>query len=585
MRAPSVLPSCLASLALCACKPTTTPTEPTKPLAKASEPVAAVAAEPKPESEPPAPVLYGQFRVAAPDRLIEQIREQLVPPAQRIVFSETMLRPMLGSMLGSRSGVAEHIDLSRPLGCVVASPKRYDRPLACVVGYQGGLDRLVEDLGADGYVSGDDDYAAYRIEGQPLYLNAIGEHVAVSFTPDLTAATRDRLQRDIIDGGADGKELAGTAFLGVIFEDSREEIEQFVEREVSSTPNTDAYQRAMKDAQRRQWLSYAELDSAELWVDLTPERIRMGYRGTARADTPTRKSYDANRDHYHDRALLEMLPAESFVLASMTLEPSSMSDDPIFGAYRQAMTSLDDTGSTAALAQLFRDNLATWRELSTGQAAMAMLRERGTLGGVVFVYRLKPDADAQSRLRESFERYRTLPADTALPFEFTLRRGAFRKGKLRGDIATMKPNAQTRARLKDNPAWAKLTRVLGGPPALQTAYVQQGDVLYMAIAPKKAGLYVKRAMAASAGTRNVGRRKDAMAVLDGHDRDSMMVMADVGELIDWLVAIDAIDAPSRPVRKTLDGVVFSMRSGEPGQREVVIEVSQPLIDSLLRLAG
>ncbi|MEM9460734.1 MAG: hypothetical protein AAGF11_41605 [Myxococcota bacterium] len=584
MRPSSVLSSCFASLALCACKPTITPTEPAKPLAKPSEPVAAVATEPEPEPEPPAPVIYGHFRVSAPDRLIEQVREQLLPPAQRLVLHESMLRPMLGSMLGSRSGVADHIDLSRPMGCVVASPKRYDRPLACVVGYQGGLDRLVEDLGAEGYVSGGDDYAAYRIEGQPLYFNTMGEHVAVSFTPDLTAATRDRLQRDII-GSADGKDLTGTAFLGVIFEDSREQIEQFIEREVSSTPDSDAYQRAIRDAQRKQWLSYGELASAELWLDLTPERVGMGYRGTARADTPTRKSYDANRDLHHDRALLERLPAESFLLASMTFEPSSMSDDPMFGAYTQTMSALDDTGSTAALAQLLRDNLATWRDMSTGQVAVAMLKERGTLGGVVFMYRLKPDADVQSRLRESFERYRTLPADTPLPFEFTLRRGAFRKGKLRGDIATMKPNAKTRAQLKDNPAWRKLTRVLGGPPALQTAYVQQGDVLYMAIAPKKADRYIKRAMAASAGTRNVSGRKDAIALLEGHDRDSMMMMADVGEIIDWLVAIDLIDSPPGPVGKALDDVVISMRSGEPGQREVVFEVSQPLIDSLLNLAN
>lgn len=581
---PSLGPSALlASLALVTCKPASSPLAPPTSLASAAEPTTTITAEPE---APPAPVVYGQFRIPDPTSLVEQVRNQLVPPAQRGMFDVSILRSMIGSTLGPRGGVAERVDLSRPMGCVVTSPKRHDVPLACVVGYRGGLDQLVEDLGAEGYVSGGEDYAAYRFEGQALYLNAMGDHVAFSFAPELTAATRDRLQRDIIGAPAGAEDLAGTVYPGTIFEDAHDEIEDLIER--GKTPATTAteYQRLAWEARRRQLLSFGELERADLWLDLAPAGLRLGYRGQARAGTPTRKAYDGQPELRHDLALLELMPAEAFLLGSMRFDVASMFDDPLFGSYAQVMNSLDSSDAGAAFAQVFRESLSAWIELSTGHATIAMMHVRGTKGGFVVAYRLQAGADASAKLREIFERYEALPPDGPLPFEFELKRGTVRAGKVRGDVVTMRPSAKAQDLLQNDPGWAILTKALGGSLALQTAYAQRDDVLYMAMAPQKAERYLQRALAAGAGKRNLESRKEAMELLGPHSGDSMVLMTDVGEVLGWLVAIGAMDAPRKPVGGKLDDVVLSMRPGpEPGQREVVVEVSQSLLDGLLTLAG
>lgn len=580
MRPSSGLLALLAPLAVFACRPAASQPSPSTTRVPAAEPTTPVAVEPEPAA-PPSAVVYGQFRIPNPEGLLAQVSDQLVPPAQRGVLDLQVARSLAGSMLGPRSAVATHVDLSRPLGCVITSPKQHDLPVACVVGYDGGFGQLMDDLGPEGYVSGGDDYAAYHIEGQAYYLNAMGEHVAFSFAPDLTAATRDRLKRDIIDAGTGVEDLAGSAYLGTIFEDSRAEIEDAIERTRTPATSSSEYQRIAWEAQRRQWLSFGELDRADVWLDLFADGVRVGYRGQARPGTATSRSYESQARPQHDPALLELLPAESFLVGSMTFDADSMSDDPMLGAYMQALDSLGDSGTTAALARAFRTSLTAWAELSTGHASLAMLHLRGTRGGVVTAYRVRPGVDATAKLREVFESYRELSPQNPLPFEMKIRRRAVRAGKVRGDLVTMRPSAQ----VKDDPVWGGLARALGRSPQVQGAYAQRGDVLYMALSIDKAERYLARALAAGAGQRGLKGRKKAMELLAPHARDSLVLMSDVSGVVDWLSAVGLIDALPKPLGGELDDVVISMRPGaEPGQREFFMEASQPLIDGLFALS-
>jgi hypothetical protein len=565
----------LAPLPLLACKPAPR-SAPLAPTASTATPIADPTTTTTTPLPPPSATVYGYFRSASATTLLTQLRTVL-PPAQSVTLDETFLRTMAGSLLGERSAVAGHVDLTRPLGCVVTSPKRHDRPFTCVFAYTGGFTSLVKDLGPSGYVSGADDYAAYRFDGKPVYLAAMDGHVAIAFAPDLIAATRDRLQRDIIDTPAGDDDFVARVYPSVIFDDARDEIDVMLGA-LPQPPSASPIAEAGVAAQRKQWLSWAELEHADLWLDIQADRIRLGYRGTARPGTATERAYATSSTLGHDRELLAQLPANALVVGGMHMDLAAISDDPMLGATMQAFGSL--CGTEAAVAEQYREGLRAWTELSTGQLAVALLHERGTTGGVVMTYRLKPDVDARTRLRKIFEGYQ-VPAAMSRLYRMELRPGAFRAGKLRGDVLTMKPTAE----LLSQPGGAGLTRVLGDPPRLHMAYVQHGDLLHMAMAPGKAAdRYLRRVLASASGERPLGAREDAQALLDAHRGDTWMVAGSVQAILTWLIAIDAIRPPPIILPERLDDVVLTLRPAGERQREVVVELSSAVVQALIQLA-
>lgn len=578
-RRSTVLPALLAPLSLLACKPApSSPLAPTEPAVTTPAP----ADEPAPAAElvaPPSPIVYGVVRIASPTGLLSALRTgPLLPEAQRTMLDESFLRSMLAMAIPAGSRFSDDIDLSQPMGCVVTSYRLHDIPLACVVGYQGGLPKLVKDLGPEGYLNGNDDHAAYRFEGRSIFLSAMGQHVAFSFAPDLIAATRDHLQHDLVDAPIGDEELHVTAFPGVILDDTREQLLGFIDQLGRAQPPGPA-QEAMLEAQRKQWESWGELERAELWLDVSVERVRLGYRGTALGGTPTEEAYAAARDVPTTPAtssLMARLPASPLMVMGMRFDMSSLLDDPMLGAYMRALTTLD--GADAAMAEQYREGFTMWREISTGHAAGAMLHERGTKGGIVLAYGLRPGTDAMPRLREYFRR---LQGSATSPSYFTteVRPGALRVGKTRGDLVIMKPNAAFLA----TPGGASFAKALGASPRIEMALAQRGDTLTMAMAPTKADRYLRRALAAADGKDSLGNVTAARVVLEAQAEDTMLVTASLSAIVRWLDQIDAIDPVTIAIPERLDDIVVAMRPAGERQREVTIDVSATMLGALFQL--
>lgn len=577
-RRSAVLPALLAPLSLLACKPA-----PSSPLAPTTSPATAATprSEPAPSEPVPQPsaIVYGHVRIPSPTAFISALRTgPLLPEAQRSMVDESFLRSMIAMVVPAGSRFSENIDLSRPMGCVVTSYRLHEIPLACVVGYQGGLPKLVEDLGPEGYLNGNDDHAAYRFEGRSVFLVAMGQHVALSFAPDLIAATRLRLQQDLIDAPIGDEELQAVAFPGVILDDTREQLLALVDEIGRAQPPGPA-QAAMMDAQRKQWMSWGELDRAELWLDVSLERVRVGYRGTALAGTATEKAYAAARELPSVPAaesLMAQLPASSMMTMGMRMDFGSLLDDPMLGAYTQALATLD--GPDAAMATRYRQGFELWRELSTGQAAGALLHERGTKGGLVFTYGLKPGADALPRLREYFAQL-SGTADAPGFFTTEVRPAALRVGKARADLVTMSLTPTFTA----TPGGASFAKLLGEAPRIQIAVVQRGDTLTMAMAPAKVDRYLRRALAAADGKAPLGDLTAAREVLVAQASDTMRFTASLSAIVRWLDQIDAIPPVTLAIPERLDDLVVAMRPAGERQREVTIDVSATMLAALYQL--
>lgn len=574
----SVRASLIAPLALLACKPAA-PEPPdidtTMPAAEPSPvPLARAAADL--EAPPPA-IVYGYIRIADLGRALPLVADQLAPPSQRMAINETMVRMGLQmAILNGREAVAEHLDFGRPMGCVMVSPKHHDKPLACAVGYRGGLSGLVEDLGPSGYVAGGDDFAEYRFEGQPYYFTAMGDHVAVALAPDLVAATRDRLQRDIIDAPAGAEDFVITAFPAVIFEDAEEEILGFIDQMAKEAPPS-GFRSDGIEAQRKQWLSFGELERADLWLDLDgdAQRTRFGYRGTAAPGTPTEKAYAGMRNGGLDLDLLSELPADALAVGGMRYDAHSLMDDPMMGAYAQAWATVGDDGTGAAMAEMYSKSLAIWAEISTGRAAMAFVHEPGTKGGVVMTQRLVSDADVLDRLRKSMTDMTAAMNDGPIPMRVSVKKGAIRVGKLRGDRLTFTATKEEAKRALQQ-AW--------GAPGLEMAIVQRGDVLYMAMAPKKADRYIKRALGATKGKGGLGGVAGASELLAAHSGDSMFLAVSLHRVLQWLEVIGA-EVPKLGLAAHPDDVTLSMHPAGERQREVVLDLSPRVLGALYQAQG
>ncbi len=570
----------LLVLPLLACKPTASdPLQaPAAPAPAAPAPAPTLPASP---TEPPPVVVYGHVRIPSPSSFLSAMRTGPLPESQRTMFDEPTARMIASMMLGAHSGLVEHVDLAKPMGCVITSVRTHDVPLACVVGYQGGFTRLVQDLGPQGFVSGGDGYAAYRFEGRGVYLAAMGDHVAVALAPDLIAATRDRLQRDLIDAPRGDEELVATAFPGVVLADAHGEILDALvplgRVEAGLAPG----QQAIVDQQRKQWLSWADLERMELWLDVTPERLRLGYRGTAAAGTATATGYAGARTVSTvpaTRSPMARLPASALLAMGMRFDMGTFADDPFFGGQAEAVLALDP--ASRALVEQYRQGLSLWGELSSGHAAGALLHERGTKGGVVLVYGLRPGVDAMSGLRGHFERTQASMSSESL-FTMQLRKGALRVGKLRGDVLTMTASEA----LLSKPGGDAIRKALGSSPRIDVAFVQQGDTLVMAMAPAKVERYLKRALAAVDGKGALADHAASRELLETNAGSTVTLAASLAGLTRWLDEIDAIAPVSFPIAERRDDVVVVIRPAGERQRELTVDLSATLLDALPKLGG
>lgn len=570
----------LFALPLLACKPTAAPLQ--APAAPTSASVPTTPTPPPAANTPPPIVVYGHVRIPSPTGFLSALHTSPLPASQRSFFEESSFRSLASLALGSRSAVAEHVDLTRPMGCVITSFRTHAIPVACVVGYQGGLPRLVQDLGPQGFINGADDHAAYRFEGTSVYLAAMGDHVAFAFAPDLIAATRDRLQRELVDAPAGDEELLVTAFPHVIFADASDQILAFTEQIARAQPPTgNASVEAMQEAQRKQWQSWGELERADMWLDVTPDHVRLGYRGTAQAGSATERAYAAARavaPLAPARSLMARLPTGTLLTMGMRFDTASLAEDPMLGAYVQALGTMG--GADSPQAEQYRKGMAMWSELSTGEAAGAMLHERGTKGGVVFVYGVRPGIDAAARMREYFKAQQDLPA--AQPdFTTEIRPGALRVGKLRADVVTMTPTAA----FSSTPGGASVVQALGESPRLQLAFTQRGDTFIMAMAPTKVDRYLRRALAANDGKATLADVTAAKPVLQANAGNTMTITASMSAIVRWLDQLDVIPPPKVPIPERLDDLVVSMRPAGERQREVTVDLSATMLEALFRLGA
>ncbi len=595
----------VAGLSVCLGTSCRSPQSPLAPVASGAEPTQEPPAT-RVEADAPRPgtvptevpggstiPLYGWVAIGDPDGLIAEIGDQMAPPGMGMMFSGTMLKSSLASMFGLNSNVADHIDLGQPLGCVMASPKQYDVPVACAVGFKGGVPQVVKDLGREGYISGGSDHAAYTFGDTNLYIGALGNHIIVSAHADLIRNGRDLLAEEVVGAktGKGAKDVRMTAFPDVIWADAEEEITQFSELSSSltsagATGNValDAYMRGSAKMNLEVYKSWADLDKAEMWFDLTREGLSLGYKGTARAGTDTAKAYaTAQKNGKLNASLIRKMPGDALMLGGLNMDFASMLDDPMFKAYSTVFKEVDDATGTTRIGTMVTDYMKVWADVLAGPSAFAMITHKDSLG-ILYAMKTKSGVDATTALAELFGKYppSAVGPDFAKYVTWNYKRAATKVDGVPVDVFTVRPTKKGVAELNKLPSTDGMKKFLGKDYSFKLAFAQRGNVLHMVMAPKSEKAFVTKLLRGGNGT-SVGKTSLAGKTITKNSDGSSLALMNVGGFLDWArkLSPDASGMPKIPGR--IDDVTFNGRMTAKGKRRYELVISQGLISQLVNL--
>ncbi len=539
--------------------------------------------------KPTAASVWGHVMMPNPEKTVGKVAKKLAPPMLAPMVSASQLKSALSMQFEGRSGVVQHIDLTKPAGCLVANPKQYDEPVVCAVGYEGGLTQLIEDLGTEGYISGGDGYAAYELGGSTMYFRAYGDHVGFASEPTLLAASEDYINRELVATGQADRDVYGKAMPAVVFRDARPEIEEFfaeMEETMEQAPTAGVsgdYMAASGKATRAMYESFADLATMEGVFRIGKKRSKMIYRATANDGTATAEQYarEAKMPKV-DLGMLEGMPDEAFFVGGMSFDFENLEKDPMLAGYMTAFKGLKSpTGKD--MGELMTRMMTSFKDVAAGPVGFAAFPQKGSMGVVAGTYKLKPGADAMSIIRSFREEFK--PEDWMPQFgEFVdakYKRNAFTVNGVKGDTYTFTPTAKAVKEMKSSGEYADLVKVMGKVQFVM-AFAQKGDTYYMVFTTTGGRKALGRMMNATSGKGSLGKFGEAKKRIRKQGDHNALFMLDVKGMLDWIRTLDVDgDLSDMPkVGGALDDVIWTGGINKRGKKEYEMSMSQALIDQL-----
>lgn len=349
--------------------------------------------------------VLGHVFTPSPTTLLRDLKDQAAPASAGMFLDENTLRTLAAGQLGSRSNVAKNIDLSAPLGCVWVETTVTEAPLVCTMGYQGGIEVLLTDLGEEGKQEDAEGHAGhYRIGGDDFYVDALGDAVVVSTHPSLLADAKTYVETNLIGRASETKEdLEVTLYPSAAFARYEEQVAPLMKAALSQgemdtktgNPFADAYARWSNENNESSF-SYIK-ESAQINVGLSIEDLGVALHF---ASIPVEGSeLQANAQKLDsgplDTSILGVLPASSPLLIghkfrwndTWPVESSEQLKKELVVAYAQS-TGKDEAEVKAQLASFWSE-----REKLYGADIGHALVDTGTgVGGWLVTVKLEGES-------------------------------------------------------------------------------------------------------------------------------------------------------------------------------------------------
>jgi len=502
--------------------------------------------------------ILGHFAFPSASKLLVDVREQLVTAQYQSFLDEAALRSLVSVALDKQGMVAQHMDLAQPMGCAIVDFKAWEKPVSCTFGYQGGVKALLEDLGETGRKPDAQGHSAiYELEGEEIYIDGLGNHVAVSGHGDLFEKTKGYLQADIIDrGGAMVGDVELIAYTGTIWSKYQEEIEGLMaELDGVSDTAPDETGNPKVDEAVKKWLDYnkastkqsldrlSQYDQVSAYFNVTKTGVRLGFTAIPTAGSEAEKDAKLAGGHLIDPAFVKAMPAGSLMVAAFNTDPRTLETAQVKEIRALAidtwsdLAGLDKAEVTASVEAYVKES----QGLLDGTGGIAVFDQEGATFAAIAVQRLKAGVSARDSWKAwsaKFTPEAVLGAEFSKYVTWEFKADASKSGDVAVDRWVIRPGAELQKeldkKLAEDPEAKALIDQYWGPVALTIDRAETNGNIIFAVAPKGEEAAMARAIAAQGGKGSLADDPGLAAVFGHSEALSGFMGFDVKATMDWL---------------------------------------------------
>ncbi len=528
--------------------------------------------------------ILGHFMVGNAVASVKEIKTQAAPASVANMVDLEVAKSMAAMQLGERSSVALNVDLEKPFGCALVDTTVHDVPVACVLGYKGGAEELVKDLGTEGRKDDAKGHtAAFEIEGETVYIDALGDEVVLANHPELLDKAKSYLETNIV-GRAD-KAIAD--FEVVMY--PADAAVRYAKEVEDLTKAFDELSKAGAGSPGDLRKRVAELDQVAFGFGLTPDGAHFSAAAHAKSGSELQTDFDTAYAGRMDPAFVSKMPATTF--AFMGAESGSgitNTDNWKKGVDMIAESMADELGVDAAK---FRAELEAFvdeeAELYSRDLVAGLVFEPGTLGATILeVGKTAPGRDKWKAWTERFTAEAVLPPKGKEAVTWSFEAGATTIDGVEIDRWVIKPTAEALREAATDPDFEVIRKKW---PELELTIdrAELDDRVIFVASPTGSDAYMTSAIAAARGTKTMADHAGWSEL--GTDRSGLTALyaVDVAAGVEWVRALipadKAAEIPS-PLGVDLRDVTMVLRHPAPGVVAGSFTISQPFIDQLRRAA-
>lgn len=541
----------------------------------------------------------GHFMIARPATLLEEVRQQVAPSSLSFFVSEQVFRNYLSGSLGDRGKLADHLRLDQPLGCAVIDvpSEKEDLPLACVLGYTGGVDSLLVDLGAEGKQKDAGTHSGYyKLDDEDVYIDAVGELVAISNQPKVFEAAKGYLSDVMIArASALDVDIEVVAFPSAAFGRYEQPLTEFIKAtQGAAAPEGDSgLEKSIADySQEANDKTIEQIKNSEqiqVGLGLDSQGLLGSWMAVPVAGTEMETRNKALAGDGVSFEHIARLPAASWALmAAKSLEMDAQGSLRNAGVSIAVSAIVERTGrERAEVEQQVNQLLTEFQALYGSESVSSLMHLPNTDGGMVIEVPLKEGQsgrDAWKAWSEKFTPASVLGADGAKKVTWKFQADAATYEEVPVDRWIIEPTPQGLKELKKEAKdWEKRTQ---GYKLVVDRLEHEGRAAFV-VAPGDTMPYTQAVIDALKGKQTIKDASGYDSVKERAGNAGSVVAVDVQRASDWLRQVmPPSDASKLPPSLGVDlsDLLISNRWEDTGSNRGQIRLSQAFIDRLRALA-
>lgn len=548
--------------------------------------------------------VLAHIMIPNPAKLLGAVKTQLAPESKASFVDEAFLRSIASAGLGSRSAIATHIDLAKPVGCALVDLASAPAPVACIVGYTGGAAALATDLGAEGKQADSAGHVAkFVIEGKEVYVDDLGGEAVVSNGAEVFAKAKGYLETNVVARAGDVvTDIEVVAFPSNLMKRYEAELAPVLGMIGKMPPApgggsklAEAFAEYGVKANARTIDSFRQMDQVTFAVGLEPIGFVMRFATFPMPGSELETQAKTTAAGPMDAAIVKNLPASTWAVLgfnahlSQALDTGPMKElrNVFVDAYADELGK-DRAATEAAVDAFLADQAATF----SGQSAAAFMHEPGTLGGFVLVRNLQEGKEA----REGWKTWSTgftpeaiLGAEAAKQITWTFQQDAAKVGDVAVDRWVIEPSAEAQEKMRKDGGekLAEWEKKLGGLKLVINRAESGGKVAYL-LSPGSDDKYAQAVVGALGGTGGLGSDPGLSTIVDRNPGVSAVFGINIKGVLGWAAEIVPPEEMSKippGIGNDLSDVFMAASYGDNGAQSGEFVISQKLIDQLRKLAN